>query len=353
MGFNPDGSPTNDANFQQGGGPNNTPQNGTGDHGEVWNSSGGPNGTGAWEQPSNMNSPTGGQVPGPRPGNGGNASGVNYNPRTGIADFGPDATTGNISDPTAWGGSSGAVVIGPDGKPMVDASQSGRGRDVSRLRDMGAGFDSRQAYQLDYSKGDQDRATAGRTRAEQNNAVALLGNAAKGGAPSAAVIQGQGGLDDAFSASLGQQASARSGPVAGAAAVQRGQAANASGSLGVANTLGQQRSAELMGDRAAYSGSAGAMRGGDLQGQALDQQRAKAKYESEIGQRKLNDRGQREAEDLAYDVNKNAMNAGLKNDDLNAGNIATSLQRETQNQDRLAKFYNTAIDSAGDLAKKA
>jgi hypothetical protein len=284
----------------------------------------------------------------PQPGQGGVASGVNYNPRTGMSSFDGGATTGQIQDPYAWGGTSGAVVVGPDGKPAIDTSQSGRQQDVNRLRGMGAGMANRQAYQLDYGKGNVDRAQGQADRTREAGAVARLANAAKGGAPSAAVIGSQGAMDDAFGSQLAAQGGARNVTQGGAASVAGSNGAMA-GQLAATGGLGAQRSGELMGDRTAYAGAAGALRTGDYGQQSLDQQRAKAQYESEIGQRQLNDQGRRQAEDLAFGVNQKAMEAGQAETDRATGNYATSLQRQTNQADRAASLYNGAINQAGKM----
>lgn len=286
----------------------------------------------------------------PQPGQNGVAGGVNYNPQTGIAAFQPGATTGQIQDPYAWGGTSGAVVVGPDGKPMVDASQSGRAQDVNRLQGMGRDMEGRSAYQIDYSKGNADRATAGNTRSNELAAVNGLGAAARGNAPSAAVIGGQGALDDSLAAGLSASAGAKGGVVGQSAAGAAGSRAIAGGDLGSAQGLGAQRSNELTSARTAYGGAAGALRQGDFSQQGLDAARAKAQYESEIGQRQLNDQGRRQAEDLAFGVNQKAMEAGQAEDDRSTGNYSTSLQRQTAQADRMASLYNGAINQAGKMA---
>jgi len=336
MEFNPDGTPKDGSGFSTPGNgappAPNTP--GTGDNGQTWNPTGGPDGQGAWEQgPS-----------GPGFGANGWAKGVDYNPRTGANSFGENPQLGDIGDPRAWGGISGKVIIGPDGKPMVDPSQSGRARDVGRFQKTGEDAANRAAFQMDYGKGDIDRGNAQATRAQQGVATAMLAQAAKGGAPSAAVIRGQGATDDSFASMLGAQAGARGGPANQAAATQGGAAASRGQQLGVASMLGGARSNELTGARGAYSTGANTMRGGDYQQQALDQQRERARMNNQLTQDELNQRRQLGYEGLAYDVNRSSMEQGLHDQERDAGAKITESNRDTRQQDRIADFYSKSVN---------
>lgn len=362
MGFNPDGTPDNGGNFTQSGGSAPAPGGevssfsgyGQGAHGEHWNPTGGPDGKGRWEGGTgNAPGGTGGR---PQEGAGGVGNmglGGGYNPGSGISNFGPGVETGNIQDPDAWGGVSGKIVIGPDGKPMVDASQSGRGQDVSRFRGVADAAEGRAAPKMDYSKGNVDRGMGQATRGQQGVATALLGNAAHGGAPSGAVIRGQGATDNSFEAQLGAQAGAKGGPTNQAAATQGGAVAAQGAQLGVASHLGAARSGELTSARGAYSAGANMERGGDYQQQALDQQRQRAGLANEMGQRELNQNRELGYEGLAYNVNEGSLNAAMKEGDRQAGLQGTSLQRETNQADRMASFYNQSIQSAGKMGKSA
>lgn len=285
----------------------------------------------------------------PQPGQNGIAGGVNYDAPNNLASFSPGATTGQIQDPTAWGGTSGAVVIGPDGKPMVDTSMSGRGQDVTRLRGTADAAAKRQAYQMDYGQGNIDRATAGATRDRQVAATDLLSGAARGNAPSGAVIRGQNASDDSFASQLATQSGGRGGAVAQGAAGAVGLQTGQQGQLGVASHLGGARSNELTQARTAYSQGTAAQRKGDYQQQALDQARAKAKYENDLSQRELNDKRQLGYEQLGFGVNDASMNAGLAEGDRRAGIFQTSLQRDTQQADRMAQFYGQSLNSAAKL----
>lgn len=279
-------------------------------------------------------------------------SNVGYNPRTGISDINPETTTGNIADPYAWGGSSGQVVLGPDGKPMIDTSRSGRANDERRFRGMGNEAANRQAYQLNYGKGDVDRAAAQRSRGAQAQAVGALGNAARGLAPSRAVIQGQGMVDATLEQQLAGQGGTK-GIAATGAAGRAGAGAAAQQQLGVADHLGGMRSGELTAARGLYGQGAGAMRTQDYAAQNLSQDRAKAKYASEFGQRQLNSADQRDYERMAFDTNVNAQNAGLKEEERAAGIYAASLAREGRDKDAMAQMFKGSITTAGQLGKSA
>lgn len=282
-------------------------------------------------------------------GQGGQAAGVSYDPRTGIADFQPGATRGRIVDPYSLGGVSGAVVTGPDGKPMVDPSRNFQHQESGRLRGIADAASRREAYEMDYSKGDADRARTDVTRGNQGVASAMLGDAAKGAAPSGAVIRGQSASDDSFGAALGAQAGAKGGVANQAAATQAGGGVAARNQLGVANKFGGARSDELTGARGAYSQGTNAQRTGDMQQQALDQQRQRAGLANEMSQRELNQGRQLGYEGLGYDTNINAMNAGIKNEQRHAGLTGAAMARETAQADRMASFYNKGIAAVGKL----
>lgn len=279
------------------------------------------------------------------------AKNVQFDPRTGVADFShnPNATGGDVMNPYSYGGVAGTVRVGPDGKPYVDPSRDGRARDVNRLRGIADAAPKREAFAMNYAGGDADRARADATRANQGVAAGMLAGAARGEAPSGAVIRGQGASDDSFGAALGAQAGAKGGVANQAAAATAGNRAAASHQLGVASSLGGARSNELTSARGAYSQGTNAMRTGDFQQQALDQQRQRAGLANEMSQRELNQGRQLGYEGLGYDVNVNAMNAALKNEDRAAGLAGAALARETQQADRMASFYNKGISQAGKL----
>ncbi len=293
--------------------------------------------------------PPGSGPPQMGPGGVSSMSGGNYNPRTGMGDP-TGATLGNINDPLAFGGTSGEVVLGPDGKPRIDTSLSSRGKMVADYQATAGQAANRDAYQMNYAQGDQDRAGSLATRDRQAGATNMLDAAARGAVPSGAVMRGANASDDSLAAALGAQAGAR-GTTGQAAASRRGMAAGQAQQLGVAGHLGGARHGELTAARGAFSQGANAQRSGDYQQQALEQQRAKAKYENEMGQRELNQKRQIGYEGLAYDTNEAAMNAGLKEVDRNAGILGTSLQREQRSADRMASFYNSSINAAGKLGQ--
>ncbi len=287
------------------------------------------------------------------PNSGGYSEGTTYNPSTGIADFTYGGGPGQIFDAGAWGGTSGAVVIGPDGKPYVDTNQSGRAQDVNRYRGVADAAPGRKAYEMDYGKGDADRLRSQGTRAQQGEATSLLGDAARGRAASGAVIRGHNASDDSFGSSLSAQAGARGGVANQAAATQAGAATSMAQQQGVAAHLGAARSGELTSARGAYSTGASAMRAGDYQQQALDQARNKARMQNEMTQRELNQARQLGYEGMALDVNEGAMNAGLAADDRKAGIYSTALNRETAKDDRMASFYGKAIGDVGKMGGDA
>ena len=313
---------------------------GTGDNGQRWDPNGGPDGKGAW-----ISGPSG-------PGFGANgfAGDTKYNPRTGVAEFGDNPTLGDVQDPRSWGGVSGKVIIGPDGKPMVDPSDNGRARDVKRFQGVADAAANREAFHMDYGKGDADRARSQQTAYRQIGANAMLGNAAHGNAPSGAEMRGNAATDDALGSAMQAQAGAR-GVTGQAAATAGAGGALRSADLGIADHYGGARSAELNAARTAYSQGGAVARAGNYSQQALDQQRERAKMGNQLTQDQLNQNRQLGYEGLAYDTNHGAMEQGLHDDARDAGQKVTDSGRDTRASDRLASFYNQTTQAAASSGK--
>ena len=277
----------------------------------------------------------------------GTADGTTYNAMTGLGNINPNAAGSYVSDPTSWGGVAGRVVIGPDGKPTVDTTQSGRATDVANFQAIGQQDANRAAPTMNFAAGDAQRNQGLGVRGQQSNALAMLGNAARGNAPSAAAIQSSGGLDDAFQSQLQAGSGAKGGIGQQGAAARAGYMNGASQGLATAQNSGAARSGELNAARSAYAGGAGNVRTGDLTQQNADQQRAGMQYANAFGQAKLNQMAQEGNEQTAWNVNKYAQDAGQKEAQVQLGNTEYGQQRENAAADRMASFYGNAISQAG------
>ena len=274
----------------------------------------------------------------------GNAEGVQYDPRQGVANFAPGANTGRINDPRAFGGTSGAVIAGPDGKPMIDPSQSGRAQAVGRDRGIADAAANREAYKMNFNAGDKDRNASQVTHQNQQKSTRLLADAAHGNAPSGAVMRGQGATDDSFASQLGAQAGAKGGAANQAAANQAGAAGAAGHQLGVAGALGAARSGELTAARGAYSTGANTMRAGDYQQQAVDQSRAHEQLVNEMKQRDLNQKRQLAYEGLGNRTNDDAMRQGGHDAARAAGIVVHNANRDTTQQNRVADYFGQTVN---------
>jgi hypothetical protein len=73
---------------------------------------------------------------------------------------------------------------------------------------------------------------------------------------------------------------------------------------------------------------------------------------NEMTQRELNQQRQLGYEDLALQANEGALKANQAGQERQAGIIGNSLQRQTAADDRMARFYGQAINSAGQAAGK-
>lgn len=285
------------SNFTQpdAGDPNNgrpgAPAPGTSDdRTKRWNPTGGPYGTGAWEDVAGA-----------------------VNRRT--------------FDTKAWGGR-GEDVDG-NGNPI--AGTSGADRDIDRFRNMQDPLHQGGPV-IDQTRGNEARGIG-------MGALDLLRGTAEGSRPSAAEQLGTEQGAAAQNAQFGIAASVRGGAAARAGAA-RGAVANA-------GTIGQQtlasneaaRANEMAGARGAYFGAASGMRGNDL-GVATEQGNL------DYGQRAAND-----ARDAFYASKENALKTGELNRGMTAAGANLDLSERRANQseaahqadtDRADAYMNTA-----------
>lgn len=221
---------------------------GLGDNGEVWNPSGGPNGTGAWETPPATSERSQTFVPG------------------------------------AWGGRGNDMMT--DGT-LVEGT-SGAARDVYRYQRMG----QVPVHQTGAGIATHDSNEA---RGIQMGALGLLGQTMNGSVPSAAERLGtQQGIDAGRAqSSMGQ--SVRGGAMARAAAMRQGVQNSASIEAQQRQANAATRAGEMAGARGAYFGAASGMRDTDT-AQATEQ----AKLDAQ--QRQINDQREGFYEDRAHGV---------------------------------------------------
>lgn len=266
---------------------------GTGDNGQVWNPTGGPNGTGAWEMPKEQQR------------------------------FG-------TFDSSRWGGQGNDI----DGNGNEIQGTSGAARDRDRY--LGMAGPVNKAPVIDQTRSDE-------TRDIGIGALGLLRNTAEGNSPSVAEQLGTKQGLDAQNAGYGIAASVRGGPAARAAAARTAQAN--------AGTISQQtlasnratRAGEMAQARGSYLGAASGMRGQDL-GVATSQGNLDA------GQRAADDARNSFFEGKAHDTQKAdvGFQLGKSANDLNASNAANDLAQRQLEAGKAAdqRLTNTALTTA-------
>ncbi len=314
---------------------------GTGDHGEYWDPV-----LKRWvpAQEKNMG-------PGGASSTGGKSLGTGYDPLTGMVHR--VGSPGQVSDPHTWGGFSATVTPGG----ALDEGASGRSADVERYRGIGRDAANREAYQLNWATADKDRALAAQTRRRQLGAVDALGKAALGGAPSQAEIQGGIAMDQSLAAQAQALGGARGGATNQGALTGRVMGTGREANLGIASHFTGARSAEMGRDLAGYTAGAGAVRSGDYTAQDLVQDRQKEQLRSELAQRGLNQEAQLGYENMAFDVNKAAQDAGLSKLELDNQIYANASAAQSRAADRNMGFATGLASSfvnsgAGSLRKR-
>jgi hypothetical protein len=275
------------------------PNRGGGDAGQVWNPTGGPNGTGAWEKPG--------------------AAPAAAAPRRQFT-------------PGAWGGQGNDLHT--DGTEV--AGTSGAARDSNRYREMG--------QKPLYGTGPQiDRSQSNESRGISMGALGLLGQTAAGTQPSAAERLGTQMGQRAQNAQHSLGASVRGGAMARAAAGRNATMNAASIDAQTRQSNAATRAGEMAAGRDAYMAGATGQRGQDL---GL----AGAQAGLEQGQRSANDQREGYYEDLSQST-KNAEvghQLGRTESDQNAAN-AQRAQGQAENAASAAQQQKMASMAVGGI----
>ncbi len=198
---------------------------------------------------------------------------------------------------------------------LVQVGKSGAEEDVDRFRGMAEESAGRDAYQLQFGKALTNEKQGKQVRSMQNDAATMQRDAAMGKAPSRAAIEGGQVGANALEAGMMGAAGARGGqPNLGFARAQ-----GAAQLQGVGRATGG-RSTELGGARMAYGQGVNALRTGDYAAQQLAQDRVGAQAQSELMQRRLNDRREIANEQRGFDVRKMDQNSMLSMEEIDAQN---------------------------------
>jgi len=140
----------------------------------------------------------------------------------------------------------------------------------SQYRGLASAYRYQDAPNIDWSNRDAAGALEDQSRGEQMNSINVAENAARGGAPSAARIQGAGGIQSALSSAF-----AHGGGGASAAGAAPGQAVGFGGAVG--DVVGQAaggRAGEIGQAQSLFAGQGAAMHGQDLERRSQDAQAA-------------------------------------------------------------------------------
>lgn len=248
----------------------------------------------------------------------------------------------------SWGGYSGTMVRGPDGKLVLDAGMSGRQADVDRMRGLGAAAASRQAYQNDYTQANQDALMGAQMRQEQGQAIGYARDAAMG-LNSQSQALGRNMLNQGAQTQQAAALSARGGGLAQMAAMRQQQGGQAAYMQQGNTALQAQLADEMAAGRAQYQQAATQQRGQDVTAQGLNQQQAISQMQNEIGQRELNQAGQMGYEGMAQNINKSAQNAALANTEMKVGVDAAASARNQRQADRDLQLVGTGASMGGAL----
>lgn len=246
----------------------------------------------------------------------------------------------------SWGGYSGTMVMGPDGKLHLDGSLSGRAADVKRMRGLGATAASQAAYKNDYTQANGEAAQALEARNVQGVAAGLARDTALNGDAQSQQL----GRNMLAAGAQSQQAaamSARGGALARAAASRQQQGGQAAYMQRGNAALEAQRADDMAAGRSQYMGATAAMRAGDASAQALHQDQATKQLGNELDQRGLSQSGTMGYEEMAFNVNKAALDATLKNGEMKEGIDSAAALRSGSLADRDLKTAAAGASAAG------
>lgn len=260
----------------------------------------------------------------------------------------PGTVTRREVDTTQFGGGAHDVLYDEAHPGGVGVGPSSGEKEVNRYRSLGEEAAKREAYKVDFSLAQADRANSLKARGQQLDAADMQRNAAMGNAPSRAAIMGNQVAGQSLDATLGASAGAKG---LGAAAMQtqamRGQGAMQLGAQGQAMGM---RSQEMNAARMSYMGGLNGIRGGDYTSMATAQEQAEAQAKAEMAQRQLNQVGQMGYEQMGVNVKQAELDASIRNavaaNSKNANETAVSDAKKARNE-RLGIGLVTTVATGG------
>lgn len=258
---------------------------------------------------------------------------------------------------------------------------SGRAQDVTRYRGMADAAMGRAAPTLDYGQADISMRNASGSRALANaqmwngaedrgrqlDAARQLESAAMGNEPSQAQLLGRNMIDQSLQAQMAGAAGARGGGMAQAAAMRNASQGAAGMQAQGMNQLSALRADEMAKARDAWMTGVTGMRGQDYQGaaqgtalasQATDMAKTSAQMEqyralNENQQRSLNQNQQQHFEDLGFNVNQAALNAGMGRTGQMQQQNQFEASQDMQQQQNQQQMYAAAIGGMASMGSAA
>ena len=250
----------------------------------------------------------------------------NSDPANGV--YIPDPE-GRRNDGSSYAGYDTITSYWPNGE-VTHEGLGGAEDNVARLQGRGDERQKRGAWQV------ANQETAG-SRQNQLNAMALLGDAANGSAPSQAENLQRNMVDQSINAQAAAANSMRGGPTAQGSAARRAAFQGAATMQQGGNDIAALRAKEMAEARGQFFGATTAGRGQDIQ-------MAQAQADAEARQRALNDQAEQFYEGTAHDVRKTQVNANLGFQ--SEANNSAATDRKLRNQENQADWEKTK-DIAG------
>lgn len=258
----------------------------------------------------------------------------------------------------AWGGNAGTTETPESGikglRPSGDAGTTGADLDVERYRGLGQAAQGRPGVQIDYKDADRaaslfdrERANSFDARARQSRGVSMLGEAARGEAPSAAAINAQANTGRNLSAML-------QGNAAGIGANRRVMGGYRDAATQNAAQTAGARAVEMDAAQRGYGMAAGQMRAGDYASAgastrmgSLQGDMSAAQANQDFRQRELNQGYQQQMENYAYGVRSAADEAELRNREREIGITGFDNQMKQAEVERLRSYIGAGTSAAG------
>lgn len=244
-----------------------------------------------------------------------------------------DDTSNGANVGGSYGGYTGTMVMGPDGKLVLDSSMSGRAEDVDRFRGLGAAAAGREAYKNDYTQANEDAARAGEIRTRQDEASGMARDVAMNGDAQSQML-GRNMLAAGANAQKAVAVSARGGSLAQAAALRTQQNGQGAFMQQGNNALAAQKADDMAAGRDQYMKNTTATRAGDATAANLHTSQATEQMKNELFQRGLNQSGQMGYEEMGFNVNKADQDAALKRKEIQAGIDAAAALRAQKLADK-------------------